>query len=324
MAALVEPELLRLCDLREIDAAALAPLLEEEIGVWQSRLHWDFRASADLVKRFVSMRALHGCALLLPSGRAVGYCYYVVEERKGLIGDLYLMESFHAHDNEDRLLEQVITSLGREPHLRRIESQLMMLRPRGARPVPFSAFAQLHERRFMMISQESILALPRRAQLSFRLEPWTGALQETAAQIIAAAYDGHVDSTINDQYRSRSGARRFLQNIVQYPGCGSFFAPASLVAFHLETGEPCGICLASMVAPDVGHITQICVAPQYHGAGIGYGLLRRSLRSLAERGCRGVSLTVTAANTEAVALYERTGFVDVRRFSACVWENFSR
>ena len=30
------------------------------------------------------------------------------------------------------------------------------------------------------------------------------------------------------------GARRFLYNIVQYPGCGSFFRAASHVAFDLD------------------------------------------------------------------------------------------
>ena len=41
--------------------------------------------------------------------------------------------------------------------------------------------------------------------------------------LIAAAYKGHVDATINDQYGSVTGARRFIHNIVQYPGCGRFF-----------------------------------------------------------------------------------------------------
>ena len=62
-----------------------------------------------------------------------------------------------------------------------------------------------------------------------------------------------------------SGARRFLYNIVQYPGCGSFFRPASLVALERDTGELAGLSLASVVAPEVGHITQICVAPSHRG-----------------------------------------------------------
>ena len=49
---------------------------------------------------------------------------------------------------------------------------------------------------------------------------------------------------------------------------------------------------------------------------------RRSLKGLAIRGCRKVSLTVTAANEEAIRLYERIGFHTTRTFGAYVWEGF--
>jgi ribosomal protein S18 acetylase RimI-like enzyme len=131
-----------------------------------------------------------------------------------------------------------------------------------------------------------------------------------------------VDSRINDQYRTAYGARRFLHNIVQYPGCGAFFRPASFSAFHPASGGLCGISLSSLVGPDCGHITQICVSPEVKGTGVGYALLRQSLLALREMGCRAATLTVTAANEGAIALYERVGFRTVRRFSAYVWEGF--
>ena len=82
----------------------------------------------------------------------------------------------------------------------------------------------------------------------------------------------------------------------------------------------CGVSLASLVAPEVGHITQICVAPSHQGRGIGRELLRRSLTVLAGHGCRSASLTVTSANESALRLYERTGFRTRRDFAAYVWE----
>ena len=71
---------------------------------------------------------------------------------------------------------------------------------------------------------------------------------------------------------------------------------------------------------DVGHITQVCVAPAFRGTGLGYELLRRSLLALAGHGCRTVSLTVTTSNADAIRLYERMGFVNRRDFAAYVWE----
>jgi ribosomal protein S18 acetylase RimI-like enzyme len=81
-----------------------------------------------------------------------------------------------------------------------------------------------------------------------------------------------------------------------------------------------GVCLTSMVASDVGHITQLCVSPASRGTGLGYELLRRSLVALADHGCRIVSLTVTTSNASAIELYERMGFVNRRDFAAYVWE----
>jgi ribosomal protein S18 acetylase RimI-like enzyme len=111
-------------------------------------------------------------------------------------------------------------------------------------------------------------------------------------------------------------------NIIQYPGCGSFFQPASYVALDQGSGKLCGISLSSFVNADVGHITQVCVSHAVRGTGVGYELIRRSLELLAKHGCRKASLTVTAANLDAIELYERMGFRQTRNFSAYVWEGF--
>ena len=90
-----------------------------------------------------------------------------------------------------------------------------------------------------------------------------------------------------------------------------------------RSGKLCGLCLSSLVQSDVGHITQVCVPKAVRRWGVGYELIRRSLESLARHGCHKASLTVTAANTEAIALYERMGFRKTRDFSAYVWKGFS-
>jgi ribosomal protein S18 acetylase RimI-like enzyme len=154
------------------------------------------------------------------------------------------------------------------------------------------------------------------------VEKWSDHYHDAAARLIAAAYAGHIDSRINDQYRTSAGARRFLNNIVQYPGCGAFYRPASVVALEGVAGTLCGISLTSLLTPETGHVTQICVSPSVRGTGIGHELMRQSLTTLREMGCISASLTVTAANEDAVALYERVGFETIRRFPAFVWEGF--
>lgn len=322
MSALSESRAPEVVELRHVCARQMAPLLEEEVESWSSTLSWDFRASADLVMRFMEMHALNGHALLA-GGEVAGYAYYVSEDRKGLIGDLFVAERYAAQRNEWMLLEAVVRDLVETPHVARVESQLMLLRGLSSRTLPYPGFAEAYPRLFMVIDLAAVAGLPRgRAASRLRIERWTDRHTDDAAAVISAAYRGHIDSEINDQYRSAAGARRFLTNIVQYPGCGRFFQPASLVAVEGESGKPCGICLTSHVAERVGHVTQICVVPAWQGTGVGYELMRRSLQSLAAAGCSSASLTVTASNREAVALYERVGFRIHRRFDAFVWDGF--
>ncbi len=320
MAALSDAGFPRVVDLRQLRADDLEQLLAEEVVEWQEKLDWDFRGSAELVERFVSMHSLTGYGLIF-NNRVVGYTYYVCEERKGLIGDLYVMQKYRSEAAEEQLLAPVLDNLAQASWVRRVESQLMMLSHCFDRVMPRAESLQLYPRTFMEISLDGIEQLPVKGQdPSLTYKTWTERFQDDAARVIAAAYRGHIDSDINDQYRSPAGARRFLLNIVQYPGCGAFFQPASQVALN-SSHRVTGISLASLVGPEVGHITQICVGPEVRGLHVGYELLRRSLVELRRRGCRKATLTVTTANETAIRLYRSMGFVPRRSFAAFVWDN---
>jgi ribosomal protein S18 acetylase RimI-like enzyme len=322
MAAVSDSPPARIVDLRELRPGDLDALLLEESQTWYETLDWDFRASAALVRRFHDMQALNGTALLM-NGYPVGYCYFVSEERKGLIGDLYVMKDFFTPENEAVLMESVVDRLIASSLVKRIESQLMMLRSGPSVRLPQRQYVRGYLRNFMEVDLAAAGTLPeRKIPPSVLIDGWTERKQDDAAGLIVSAYQGHIDSQINDQYRSPAGARRFLLNIIQYPGCGSFFQPASFVALDASTGKLVGMLLSSLVHADIGHITQVCVSHATRGTGVGYELIRRSLEALAKHGCRKASLTVTAANTDAILVYEQMGFRQTRVFSAYVWEGF--
>jgi GNAT superfamily N-acetyltransferase len=349
MAALLEMPENRVVDLRKVSAADVAPLLSEEAAAWRNSLDWDLQSATGLVRRFVDMQALNGFALI-EGTRPIGYSYYIRDGKKGLIGDLYVMAAERTPERENALLEATLEALWRSPGVHRVEAQLLLfgatrLSAQEQRRMPFAHWLQAYPRWFMEAPAADAFQLAAREPVGIAIAPWLEAKQDDSARLVAAAYRGHVDSDINDQYRSPAGARRFLSNIVQYPGCGTFFAPASFAAVasgnaavasgnaavasggaagassNDSRGALCGISLASLVAERTGHITQICVAPSHRGTGVGYALLRRSLRALAEHGCSRVSLTVTAANQDAVRLYQRMGFTLRREFAAYVWDS---
>jgi ribosomal protein S18 acetylase RimI-like enzyme len=324
MAALLEPlppALPELRDLRLFSSNQLEPLIADELREWRESLDWDFTRSAELVRRFVDLRALNGAALL-HRGIVSGYCYYVYEEHKGLVGDLYVQQQSRSTDRELLLLESAVRDMISAPFVTRIESQLMLSPLYPLQRLPYNKYVRAFERDFMTADVGVARDLPlHKVSATVGIDHWADYHQEAAAMLIEGAYHGHIDALINDQYRTMTGARRFLYNIINYPGCGVFAPAASLVAVS-AFGVLAGLSLASIVNDHTGHITQICVAPEFRGTGLGYELMRHSLLRLLHTGCRRVSLTVTSSNQDAIRLYRRIGFKTIRKFQAYVWHGW--
>ena len=309
---------LEIVDLRRLTGRELEPLLLEETVEWKRELDWDFAKSAELVGHFTDSKALIGYALL-DRGEVAGYGYSVIEDQKGLIGDFYVRPLWRDGRTDVGLFRTMLDALNGMSRVRRIESQLLLMPPRTGYSVQAGRNLKLYERLLLSLDCEKAAPPPAPPpRRRFHLEPWADHLQESAAAVISLAYKNHIDSRINDQYGTIEGARRFVSNIVQFPGCGIFNRPASMLAFNPANGWVSGIVLVSFVAPHVGHITQLCVTPDSQGSGLGHELLMRAIAGLRAGGARRITLTVTDANTAAVQLYRKTGFRDLRRFCALV------
>src|SRR5215468_136771 len=262
-------------DLRHFSSVDLRPLLDDETQVWSRLLSWDYTSSSDMILRYVDAKILPGYAAI-DRGRIFGYAFFVYEGSKGVIGDLFVTNgSRHpqAHEVEARLLAHVIETLQQSPGVHRVEAQLLV-HETGllARPFVDQGFRR-HPRLFMTMP----LSRPSRPAPSvfpnFEIRGWSDNDYQAAAAVITAAYRGHVDADINDQYRTLAGSLRFLNNIVRFPGCGIFDAQSSCLVFQRATRTLIGLCLCSQVRPDVGHITQVCILPEYRSSGIGEALL---------------------------------------------------
>lgn len=324
MASALQFEVL---DLRHFSAGAMRPLLEAESHVWSERLHWDYRGSADLLLQYLDSRVLPGY-VAVENGRVVGYAFCVYEGHKAVIGDVYALDKPNAGGSEstpaevrNALLLRLLEMLQNTPGVSRIESQLL-LHAHGEHTRVFEqAGFEIFERIFMEWPLRPAppwdgIAGP----VGMTPRAWLDTDFSAAGKLIALAYEGHLDSHINEQYRTTLGSQRFLHNIVRFPGCGYFDVEASRVIAAPGSGELIALLLCSRVREDVGHVTQICVAPKYRGQGLGKALLRECAQNLARRGFEMLTLTVTASNRNAVALYEQLGFRGTHRFDAMVWD----
>lgn len=329
MAAALQFEVL---DLRHFSAGIMRPLLEAESRVWSERLHWDYRGSADLLLQYLDSRVLPGY-VAVENGRVVGYVFCVYEGHKAVIGDIFALESGEpgrtaggggssAAEVRAELLRRLLEMLQNTPGVTRIESQLL-LHPHGDHTGAFEqAGFEVYERIFMEWPLRRAVppGTPAPVGETLTMRRWAEGDFAAAGRLIAACYEGHLDSHINEQYRTAAGSQRFLHNIVRFPGCGYFDAESSRTLSEPGSTELAGLLLCSRVREDVGHVTQICVAPQLRGRGLGKALMQECARNLAQRGYQMLTLTVTASNQNAVALYERMGFQGTHRFDAMVWD----
>ncbi|MFZ3215095.1 MAG: GNAT family N-acetyltransferase [Candidatus Acidiferrales bacterium] len=309
---------MQIVDLRQIQSRALDALFQEEARHWRDELCWDYRSSIELIRRFIDSHSLSGYVAMV-DGVPAGYGFFVLEDHKGLIGGLFVSSQFAQEPITKALVTEMVAALHSTPRLERVEAQLM---PFGTEldPAFLSQYFKLYTRQFMLLTlaEAQLSAAPLSSGL--RLEPWTDRAFEPAARLIQLAYANHVDGEINDQYRSEAGGMKFLRNIVLLPGCGQFLPEASFLVRPATGERPVGMVLTSTVAERVGHTTQVCVMPGYHGHGIGRALMESAIQALRRRRYESLSLTVTSINASAVRLYEHLGFRTIKKFAAGVWQ----
>ena len=312
-------------DLRHFGAPTLRPVLESEARLWKSRLHWDYRASAQLLMQYVDNHMLPGYAAL-EGERAAGFVFCVYEETKAVIGDVYAAETMQhgaatVQGIEEKLLRHLLELLVNSPHIDRIESQLL-LHPSGTHSATFHEFGcRIFRRLFLVQPIGAIFKMPEiHLPNGFDLRQWHDHDLAPASRLIAEAYRGHPDGLINDQYRSAQGSMRFLNNIVRYSGCGAFSANVSHVIVERGSKELAALVLGSRVSPESGHITQICVHPNHRRKGLARALLSIVSYWFMRQGASEISLTVTEANQEAIELYVAEGYTMTHSFDAAVWE----
>lgn len=319
---------IQVLDLRHFAAPMLRPLLEAESELWLQRLHWDYSSSSRLLMQYLDNHMLPGYAAI-DAGEVTGYTFCVYEQTKAVIGDVFARRDAgtgtSARDVEETLLTHLFETLLNSPQLDRIESQLL-LHPAGTHAAAFQhAGFQIFRRLFMALplgKNQTAEEIPLPPELEMR--PWRDEDLNPAARLISQAYANHPDSRINDQYHSIHGSTRFLHNIVRYSGCGIFSSSASHVILHRLSRELMGLVLASRVSQQSGHITQLCVSPDYRRRGLARKLLAAAASQFQRRSMQEISLTVTETNHDAVALYRSEGYHTRHTFDAAVWQRTPR
>jgi ribosomal protein S18 acetylase RimI-like enzyme len=197
----------------------------------------------------------------------------------------------------------------------------LLLHPSGSFTAAFrEAGFEIYRRLFLVQPLQGRWNQPRLVMPgNLELRPWRETDLAPAARLICESYRNHPDSLINDQYRSVHGSMRFLNNIVHYAGCGSFASQGSFVVVEHGSRELIALVLGSRVSGQSGHLTQVCVHPGFRRRGLARILLAQAAYNFMRLGAVEISLTVTEANSEAIALYQQEGYACTHSFDAAVW-----
>ena len=212
---------MQIVDLRQLHSRSLETLFQEESRHWREELHWDYRPSIELIRKFIDSRALGGYAAL-ENGRPAGYGFYVLEDHKGLIGGLFVSSQYPQSRNHPDALDRNAGRAARHaaPAAHRSAADALRHRTRSGFSLAIFPLAPAPVHGAAACGSKNLTGKPLSSGL--RLEPWTDRAFEAAARLIHLAYADHVDSQINDQYCSEAGGLKFLRNIVLLPGCGQF------------------------------------------------------------------------------------------------------
>ena len=313
---------LKIVSLDEADINGLETLFDEQCDEWLRLLNWDYTGPSRMIRQVARQRELPG-VVATKGGQSVGFAYYIIEAGRCSIGDIYVSKSLRGAGVDQRMLAAILDEVGRQPRVRRIESQCVGIENDGASALfersGFDRFDRYYMRADLSRSfRDALPTEPDRGEnsrlLNVTIRAWEEEDFALATRVIHRSYRGGPDSRINSQYRTERGCAELLSILTDNIWCGDFLPYISRVAVRSTTQNMVGVLVASRVAPRAGHIGQISVHPAYQDQGLGRRMLTAALEEFDRYGFGSVSLAVTVTNKPALHLYESCGFRTVHSF----------
>jgi len=305
------PANLQVVDLSRVRPRELKSLWEREVRLWRDKLDWDVSGAMSALERAVDRGGLNGKAIRC-GGVIAAYAYYVVEGDRGVISGLVVSPAFRDSEIGRMMLHAILEDLYRRG-VRRIETQFVCFdAPWLAECFEAEGF-QTFWRDFL---RRTVSRVHPDAGSSNRvvLLRWTAWNLSEMAALMERAHRGGADAEMNELYRSSSGCRLLLNNIVRQRGCGKALTEVSTVAREPSTDAAAGFAIVTEIAKGHGHLAQVAVDPIFQRQGVGRLLVTNTLDRLAAIGIRTLSLMVSRDNDRALHLYRSLGFESIYRF----------
>ncbi|HYU41703.1 MAG TPA: GNAT family N-acetyltransferase, partial [Vicinamibacteria bacterium] len=211
--------------LAEISSRDLRPLLDEESEHWGQELLWDYTDVSSAVASGLERRALTG--FVLQDGlRCVGYCYYMLDAGRAIVGSLFAAAGFRGQGLEESLLDAVLAEAQSHRSNDRVECQTLFSTAAEADGRFARAGFLSRVRHYLVRPLAGPVTVP---EHRWKLRALRREDLAPAALVIHASHRGSLDAALNLTYATPGYCRGFVETLVLRAGCGRFDPEASFL-----------------------------------------------------------------------------------------------
>ena len=283
--------------------------------MWAAELRWNFAPTRGRLEAALDEGTLNGLVANDDLG-ACAYATYAVDGDHGVVGSVFASKRSHEAGTEGLLVHRILNRL-QVLRPRVIDGQTLFSSDPGLRE-PFAAQGFESATRLYM-------TLERSAWSASRAIPPAGPASKPAHRtdlraVSRLVFEAHCESRALDassSFDTPESCERILRQIVMDEVCGPF---DSMGSRRIEVeGRLIAASLLTWPLPGVAHVSEVATCPSHRRRGLARRCLTESLRSAFERsGASSATLSVTASNHTAIALYESMGFVPRIRYESHV------
>jgi ribosomal protein S18 acetylase RimI-like enzyme len=298
-----------------VPRADLDCLLDEEAVMWRNELSWGFEPTRTRLEGALREGVLTGFAVTDDAG-VCAYATYAENDGQGIVGSFFASSRVRGLGVESALVDQILDRLVAR-NLRVIDCQTLFSSDPGLTAPFVQRGFDSASRVYMTLDRDAWRGSTRVAGTTVRSHP----IHRTdLGSVTRLVYHAHRETRALDassSFDSLVSCEKILRQVVLDNVCGPF---DPLGSRRVEVnGEAVAACVLTWPLPDVAHISEVATAPAHRRQGLAHQCVAESVTSALERmGARLVTLSVTASNRPAMALYESLGFTPRIRYESHV------
>ncbi len=283
--------------------------------MWACNLRWSFEPTRRRLAGALTERTLEGFAARDHLGTCA-YATYALEGGHGTVGTFFASSRARAGGLEGLLVGLILDQLLARG-ARVIDCQTLFSSDPGLEE-PFATRGFESAARIYMTAERGAWRASKRASpKTFETLSTYRSDLTSAARLIYEAHALSRDLDASSSFDTPDSCERILRQLMLEEVCGPF---DSLGSRRVEAdGHTLALTLLTWPLPGVVHISEVATAPSSRRLGLARHCLTEALSTAFEQGgASSATLSVTASNRAALALYESMGFVPRIRYGSHV------